>query len=490
MYCKHFSLSLQMNADDVICQILKSMNEITEILSKSSISEIIASLREKSVDVPQWSSLVGLYEPSQHTIAQDRIGRKDRKRSDGVVEKATRLYVGLEKLLTKRMTSFTFALPVKRVYHNLEEDETRKRIAKAIELIYKHARIDSENIERATKYYASCEIFTMWYAVKKPNTLYGFKSDYKLKCKTYSPMEGVKLYPLFNELDDLLAISFEYEKTVKEKKITFFETFTADKHYIWKCNAGDWEQVQNPEEIVLGKIPGIYAWRNLPIYAGLSHIREEIEYTLSRNSDVIAYNAAPILKVVGEIDGVESKGDSRRVYRVQNGGDVGYVSWSQANDAVKYHISTLLDLFFMQAQIPDISFENMKSLGNIGYDARMTLFTDAHLKVGEESGAWLEFLERECNVIKAFLGKMNAEFASELDNVEVEHIITPFVQNDLKNDITNAMSACGGKPIMSQIDAIRMAGLTSDADNTLKQIQDEEAKSAAARMESIMSGAM
>lgn len=490
MYCKHFSLSLQMNADDVICQILKSMNEITEILNKSSVSEIIASLREKSVEIPEWDELKKLYEPSLHKITNDKIGRKDRQRSDGIVEFAAREYIGLEKLLTKRMTAFTFALPVKRVYHNLEENETRKQIAKAIELIYKHARIDSENIKRGNSYYASCEIFTMWYAVKKPNNLYGFKSDYKLKCKTFSPMEDVKIYPLFNELDDLLAISFEYEKKVKEKNITFFETFTADKHYIWKCNAGDWTAVNDPEEIIIGKIPGVYLWRPKAIYDGLSHLREEIEYTLSRNSDVIAYNAAPILKVVGGVEGVESKGDSRRVYRVENGGDVAYVSWAQANEAVKYHIDTLLNLFFMQAQMPDISFENMKSLGNIGYDARMTLFTDAHLKVGEESGAWLEFLERECNVIKAFLGKMNTEFASELDNVEVEHIITPFVQNDLKNDITNAMAACGGKPIMSQLDAIRMAGLTSDADNTFKQIQDEEAKSAATRMESIMGGAM
>ena len=42
----------------------------------------------------------------------------------------------------------------------------------------------------------------------------------------------------------------------------------------------------------------------------------------------------------------------------------------------------------MQAQMPDISFENMKSLGNIGYDSRRTLLTDAHLKIGEESGPW------------------------------------------------------------------------------------------------------
>ena len=35
-------------------------------------------------------------------------------------------------------------------------------------------------------------------------------------------MEGVKLYPLIDELDDMLAMSFEYTKKVKDEEITYF----------------------------------------------------------------------------------------------------------------------------------------------------------------------------------------------------------------------------------------------------------------------------
>ena len=222
------------------------------------------------------------------------------------------------------------------------------------------------------------------------------------------------------------------------------------------------------------------------MYDGLSYIRDEIEYTLSRNSDVIAYNSAPILKVAGEVQGFENKGEGRRMFRVQNGGDVSYVSWSQANEALKYHVDTLLNMFFMQSQMPDISFDNMKGLGDIGYDARMTLLTDAHLKIGEEAGMWVEFLERECNVIKAFLKEANTSFAKEIDNVEVEHIITPYIQNDTRADIDNAIAASGGKPVVSHLEAIKMANLSNDPDETLKQIVQEEAEANAARINSIM----
>lgn len=87
------------------------------------------------------------------------------------------------------------------------------------------------NYKRGLAYFASCEIFTIWYSVKKHNSLYGFESNYKLKCKTFSPMDGVRLYPIIDEYDDMQAMSFEYDKTVSDKEtITFFETFTENYH--------------------------------------------------------------------------------------------------------------------------------------------------------------------------------------------------------------------------------------------------------------------
>ena len=455
------------------------MDEITMLLSSGApIGSIIKQLKNKSVSIPAWSSLINDYEPEKHEIVNDTISRKDRIRKDGTKEEASRIYIGLEKLLVKRMTEFMFAIRVKRMYHNVEDSEIHQQIAKAIESIYKYARIDAENIRRGIAYFASCEFFTMWYAVEKPNNLYGFKSKYKLKCKTYSPMDGVSLYPLFDNLGDMTAMSFEYKQMVGDKEIIYFETYTADKHYKWKKDGDAWIPMINGENVVLMKIPGVYGYRNYPIYHGLTYIRKDIEYTLSRNSDVIAYNASPVLKVSGKMVGEEDKGESRRLFRMEAGGDVSYVSWSQANEAVKYHIDTLLRLYWMQAQIPDISFDNLAGLGNIGFDARKALLTDAHLKVGDESGAWIELFDREANIVKEFLKLLNTSWAKEIDNIEVENIITPYIQEDENASIDKAIKANGGKPILSQLESIRMAGISKDPQATLEQIQKEESESA------------
>lgn len=140
------------------------MDEITTILDRARpVDNIINDLKRKSVCVPSWEILIKAYEPSFHEISKDTITRKDKIRKDGTKEEASRIYIGLEKLLTKRMTEFMFAIPVKRIYHNTEGFEVRQQIAKAIEAIYKYARIDTENIKRANAYFASCEIFTIWY---------------------------------------------------------------------------------------------------------------------------------------------------------------------------------------------------------------------------------------------------------------------------------------------------------------------------------------
>lgn len=461
------------------------MYDINEIFnSGKSISAIIAELKDKSVkaDIP-WEELIKDYEPSNHKIVHDKVTLKDKVRSDGTFEPSSRITLGLEKLLCKRMAEFTFAINVKRIYSEAEND-IQNEIIKGIEAVYRNVRIDSVNIKRANMYYASCEIFTIWYVVKKPNSLYGFDSEYKLKCRTYSPMNGVKLYPLIDGMDDMKAMSFEYDTTEEGKRVTYFETYTDEKHHVWKQQGGNWEEVTQQhtdegdivsgEDISILKIPGIFLLRPVPVYYGLSGLRQEIEYTLSRNSNVIAYNAAPILKVSGGIRGQEDKGESRRIYRVENGGDVSYVSWQQAIEALKYHVDTMLKLYWMQAQIPDISFENMKGLGNIGYDARKTLFTDAHLKIGDEAGPWIEFFDREFNVIKAFLKKMNPKWEKELDKVTCKHVITPFIQNDESVDIANRMRANGGKPIESQLESIRRYGKSEDPQATLDQIQDED----------------
>lgn len=464
--------------------------DIKEILGNTnSIDQKINALKKRTICVPLWSVLLKTYETSNHEVLTDTISLKDKENG----EKSSRIAIGLDKLLASRFNQFTFAIPVKREY-NKPSNDTQTAIIGAIEKIYENAHIDTMNFKRGIAYYAACEMFTIWYTVKRENTIYGFPCRYKLKCKTFSPMDRVCLYPIIDELDDMIAMSFEYDKKVSDTKtITIFETYTEDRHFVWeKDNQGNsWEEktaqikedgtVESGEQIIINKIPGVYLWRPFPVYDGLGGIRHELEYSLSRNGNVISYNSAPIVKVKGGIIGKEKKGESSRIWRVESDGDISYVSWNQSQDAVINQTNTLLKLYWMLSQMPDISFDNMKGLGNIGYDARQTLFTEARLKITEESGAWKECFEREFNVIKAFLKQMNQSWANEIDNITCKHIITPYVPEDENNSINVRMKANGGLPVESQLESIIKLGQSKDPISTLKEIRKDQAASAFAQ---------
>ena len=79
--------------------------------------------------------------------------------------------------------------------------------------------------------------------------------------------------------------------------------------------------------------------------------------------------------------------------------------------------------------MPDMSMDGMKATPMSG-EARKMMFIDAQLKVLDESGAWLEFFDREINVVRAFMKKMYPKLATAIDSLSVEVVITPYQIHD------------------------------------------------------------
>jgi hypothetical protein len=450
---------------------------IEEIFKQTDISDIISSLKKKNVIVPKWEDLRSEYDVMEHEVMTDQIERKDRK---GV--KAARITYGMQKLATRRMTQMAFTLPVKRTYKH-GNDSLKMEQAKALERLYYKARIDSLNKKRFKAYFASCEMATIWYVVEQDNNDYGFNSKYKLRQVTYSPMdekfsglEQAEIYPLFDEYGDMIALSVEFMHKEDEKEVYYFETYTSEKKYSWKKVDGVWID-NGVSKVPIGKIQGAYIKRSAPIWEDQTNNIREIEYTLSRQSDIIRRNTAPVMKVKGRlIDTPAPQSDvSREVYQFENDGDVDYVKPPVDHESVDSFVNTLKNNIAEELQLPSLALKDITSIG-LTEESRKQILIDAHLKVGEEEGDIIEFLSREGNVLKAFLGLMNAKWKDSIGELEVEHEIVPFVMNNETTDIENLSKATGGKPIMSQRTAIQRAGYISEEeiDEEIKRIREEE----------------
>lgn len=451
---------------------------IEEILnSENSAESKIAALKEKTIVVPVWSGRFGLvqqFDPTKHPV-MNKQKYPDIVTDEGI-EYVTRVTCDLQRLATKRMTELVTGIPPKRVY--TPNNDRQKQIAAYIESIYDRNRINSVNNERLNMLFAGCEVFTLWYAIEERNTLYGFSSPLKLRCRNFSPMLGDELYPLFDEYGDMIAMSVGYTRKKGRKYVQYFDTYTADKHIKWSNENGGWAEVEN-ENITLGKIPGVYAWRPTPIWEDTSKTVYEIEWALSRNGNYLRQNSKPIFIVFA--DEAISYGDEkspnrefRSVMQYPQNGRAEYVTWAQAVENLKFYVEQLRDLFFTQLQLPDWSYGKMSQQALSG-ESRKQMFIDAQLKVKDESGRLIEFFDREMNVVKAFAKIMLGEsYAADIDALKVETLITPFAITDEKDTINNLMTANGGKALMSQRESIEMYGHSDDVDKTLREIAEED----------------
>lgn len=438
----------------------------------------IAALKEKSIRVPSWGGRFGLvreYDPRKHPV-MDKAKYPDIVNEDGSLELVTRITCDMQRLAVKRMTELVCGTPVKRVYK--PENDKQQEIARIIEKIFERNRIDSVNIERCNMLYAGCEVMTLWYAVEQKNTLYGTQSNLKMRCKNFSPMLGDELYPLFDEYGDMIALSVGYTRKVGGRSVSYFDAYTADRHIKWSNEASSAWSVVEDEEITLGKIPAVYMFRPTPIWEDTSKIVFEIEWALSRNGNYLRKNSKPLFVVFADEaiqygdEGDEHK-EFKSVMQYPKGSTAQYVTWAQAVENLKFYVTELRQSFFTQLQLPDWSYESMKSNPMSG-ESRKQLFIDAQLKVKDESGRLLEFFDREINVVKAFLKAILPESDhADIDALPVETQVSPFTITDEKDTITNLMSANGGKPIISQRESIEMLGWSDDVDKTLKEIAEE-----------------
>lgn len=449
--------------------------EIKEITNAGrNPGAIISDLKKKNFHVPSWSDLKKEYEPKLHPVMTDKTYKDKVNKKTGAIEKVTRITWALQKLAVKRMTELMFAIPVKRIYKPANEQE--KKVSEIMEAIFDKNRINSVNIERGRYLFASCEAVTLWYSQEQEAIYAGEKSALKLRCKSYSPMNGDNIYPLFDEYDDMIALSIEYSRVENDKTISYFDTYTASEHIRWYNDGGKWEE-ELREVVELEKITGIYINRPEPIWEDQSENINECEWTMSRNGNYIRKNARPNWVVYSDEKiqhGKEATNDNqgRNVLQYGRNDKAGYVTWPQAIESVKFHVEENRKNFFMSLQLPDMSMENMKATPMSG-EARKMMFIDAQLKVIDESGAWLEFFDREVNVVRAFMKKMYPSLAGAVESLSVEIVITPYKISEDSERISNLSNATGGKQIMSQRTAISRLGYVDDVDAELQAIADE-----------------
>lgn len=391
-------------------------------------------------------------------------------------EQVARIAIAIQKLIVKRAGAFLFGNPVE-----LEaeiENADQDLVMKALKRILYDVKSESLNRKVAREVFSCTEAAELWYPVEKPHSSYGFKSKYKLRVAVFSPLQGDKLFPYFDDRGDMIAFSREFTQIGDDRKTrTMFETYTDEKHFIWEIAEKGPELVDGyPRDIAIGKIPVIYASQPDLEWADVQVLIDRLEKLLSNFADTNDYHASPKIFVKGHLLGFAEKGESGGIIEGDENSEASYLSWQHAPESVKLEIETLLRMIYTITQTPDISFDSVKGIGAISGVALKLLFMDAHLKAVDKKEIFDAYMQRRVNVVKAFIGKMNTNLAEEAENLMVKPEIRPYMIDDEKSYINMLTTANGGKPVVSQKRSVELAGLANDTEEDFRQIEAETAR--------------
>lgn len=206
----------------------------------------------------------------------------------------------------------------------------------------------------------------------------------------------------------------------------------------------------------------------------------------SRMADTNDYFAEPITKVFGETDlpgkntvgkevhfPVNVDSDSGKTYH----GDMEFLSWQQSIDSVAKELDETKNEQYSGASMPDLSFDNLKGLGNLSGVSRRFMMLDAEIKMKINMRVFRPALMRCITVVTAGIANVtNLKYRQQLIDNWITVSFDSILPKDPVEDAQILSVAGGGKAFNSKQTIVSKSPLTppGDIEGELERMAEDE----------------
>lgn len=385
-----------------------------------------------------------------------------------------RIAVPAQRLLCERDVGFLLADAVKYNIKGEVSERANELYSKTIECLQGN-KIDYFDKRLARTLFRCRECAELWYIV--PNE----DGQDEIRVTLLSPLRGDILYPHFDDYNRMDGFARKYVLKDELGNTTLhFDVYTKNDVYRYVSSGGSMTFV-DVKPHGFGKIPIVYYRQEETEWESVQPVIERLEELLSNWGDVNDYFGAPTYFFKGKMKGFADKGEVGRIYQGEGeGADMKVVSWNSAPESMRQEMANLTNIIFSYSQTPDISFENMKTLGNNTSGAAIRLmFTDPHLKAETKEELFGEMFTRRFNIIKNGIAtSIEATPQRFVDELHVIPIFTPYIPKNELETLQLINLSTQGKATMSQEDGIMLNPLVSNPEETKQKLQEEEAQAA------------
>lgn len=443
------------------------IEKLIELLNDGKVDEAKSLFKTYKADAEK---ALEQYDVSTHAIMK----RQDRMLKDNKVDIVAKLPIGYQEKIVQSAVAFLFGKPVeiKQVSEGTEE------VFGLLTDLLNDMRMNSINQEVCEYMLSEIECAKLFVEykpselsedeLKKPNVV-------KLKCIILANSLGDTLYTMFDSYGVLKAFGRGYEIELGTTKNEHLDIYTSENIYNCKKEGvAAWQVVTDINKI--GKIPvGYYLHpKKKPEWAPVQPLIERRENLTSKRADNNDRTADPILVLEGGVVSLPDKDQVGKTVQLEPGGKATYLVPQMSVDMVNNEKEDLKELIHYLTDTPDISMDKMSSLGLTSGKAIEMVFFGALLKAMRRHGFFQELIDREINIILAFISKIiNTSLADEAKRLKTSIVFGNPLPDNVQEMIEMLSTSTGGKAIISQKTAVSLNPLVKEAEQELENIKDE-----------------
>lgn len=335
-----------------------------------------------------------------------------------------------------------------------------------------------QHILRLTSIHKICA--EIWYREEAPGFWDSTAKNcqgFKMRLVVLSAESGDDLYPVKDNMGKMIALGRKYIVLDEAgESVNKFDLFTSESIQTYTEEKSGWS-MDAPIPLSYGKANFIVHQQYKTEWEDVQAKIDRLEYLDGSVGDANELSGSPILAVTGGVKDFGKRGESGKVFEMNDGGDMKYVEAKGAHEAIKFERENLLKDIFDGTNTPQISFDDASGFGaNIPGITLKLLFLPATLKaMGKQAGGWGMSIQRRYNFLMYAMATICPRLTA-VREMEVAPRFQIFMPENTTEKYENVVKLYQAG-LLSQEKAVEMIGIAADDLTAEIARLEEEAKS-------------
>ena len=463
------------------------MEELLKLLN-SDPTKVIAQIRTTTKDNSTIKNYIKEYVELDRNQREGQIDRVqiDKALPAGQTSKMVKIYINHAQNIVETLSAFIIGRPVSLIA------SVDNNLSVLVKQLWRINRLDSKLLEATRIKLAETQVAVNFYIndisttsiLNKVLVKLGLKTQAKeIKVKVLNNTSGT-MTPYFDGNGDMLLFMWEYQTIENSKTINHVQIWDAKNYHYLNDVAGKMMYADSVKLHGFDRIPIAYDAQLEPQWYAVKTPADRHEVAMSKLGDANDYSGHPILVTIGEVKNMPLKQESGKHFNIpitiddegkEVKGDVKFLEATTAPEANKLEIDKLEDIIAYGSGVPNLSFEKLKSLGNVAEKTVKLMFLGTELKAEMKRSETRTFIERCINIlISGITTTTNTALAKEGESLYYDIHFNSILPSDLgeKVDIVSKAVTSG---TMSKRTDIGWLDVVEDVDGEMADIMQEKA---------------